>query len=265
MARTLTAKIIADHLVGESEEEIELGVDEILLEDATGTMACLQFEQLGLDRVARADGLVRRPQRDPVRQPQSRGPRVSPQLGDAVRRALLAARERDLPLPAPRAVRAAGPRPRRRRLAHDDGGRARDARDRSGRDRGGGRDGRPALRRREARWSSASSSAAGWSRGCSRRTSCSSCSGGGACAAAAGCIFEFHGDGRRDPERDRPRDDLQHGDGDRRDDGDLPLGRADARVARRPGPGGALARAGRRPGRRVRRDGDDRPRRASSR
>ena len=49
---TLTAKIIADHLAGENDEEIELRVDQILLEDATGTMACLQFEQLGLDRVA---------------------------------------------------------------------------------------------------------------------------------------------------------------------------------------------------------------------
>jgi aconitate hydratase len=49
---TLTAKIIADHLAGESDEEIELRVDQILLEDATGTMACLQFEALGLDRVA---------------------------------------------------------------------------------------------------------------------------------------------------------------------------------------------------------------------
>jgi predicted aconitate hydratase len=50
-ARTLTRKIIDDHLAGESAEEIELRVDQILLEDATGTMACLQFEQLGLDRV----------------------------------------------------------------------------------------------------------------------------------------------------------------------------------------------------------------------
>jgi aconitate hydratase len=48
---TLTERIISEHLVGESEEEIELRVDQILLEDATGTMACLQFEQLGLDRV----------------------------------------------------------------------------------------------------------------------------------------------------------------------------------------------------------------------
>jgi aconitate hydratase len=51
--RTLTQKIIEDHLVGRAgKEEIELRVDQILLEDATGTMACLQFEQLGLDRVA---------------------------------------------------------------------------------------------------------------------------------------------------------------------------------------------------------------------
>ena len=50
--QTLTEKIISEHLVGRSDEEIELRVDQILLEDATGTMACLQFEQLGLDRVA---------------------------------------------------------------------------------------------------------------------------------------------------------------------------------------------------------------------
>jgi aconitate hydratase len=51
-ARTLTRQIIDDHLVGRAEEELELRVDQVLLEDATGTMACLQFEQLGLDRVA---------------------------------------------------------------------------------------------------------------------------------------------------------------------------------------------------------------------
>ena len=51
-AQTLTAKIIHDHLAGSTEEELELRVDQILLEDATGTMACLQFERLGLDRVA---------------------------------------------------------------------------------------------------------------------------------------------------------------------------------------------------------------------
>ena len=50
-ARTLTEKIIHDHSVGGT-EEIDLRVDQVLLEDATGTMACLQFERLGLDRVA---------------------------------------------------------------------------------------------------------------------------------------------------------------------------------------------------------------------
>jgi aconitate hydratase len=48
---TLTERIISEHLVAESEEEVELRVDQILLEDATGTMACLQFELLGLERV----------------------------------------------------------------------------------------------------------------------------------------------------------------------------------------------------------------------
>lgn len=49
--RTLTQQIIDEHATGRSADEIELRVDQILLEDATGTMAGLQFERLGLDRV----------------------------------------------------------------------------------------------------------------------------------------------------------------------------------------------------------------------
>jgi aconitate hydratase len=49
---TLTEKIIAAHAAGATDEELAVQVDQVLLEDATGTMACLQFEQLGLDRVA---------------------------------------------------------------------------------------------------------------------------------------------------------------------------------------------------------------------
>ncbi len=54
--RTLTEKIIHAHAAAGLDAaapggEIELRVDQILLEDATGTMACLQFERLGLDRV----------------------------------------------------------------------------------------------------------------------------------------------------------------------------------------------------------------------
>jgi aconitate hydratase len=48
---TLTERIISEHLAGESAEELGLRVDQILLEDATGTMAYLQFERLGLNRV----------------------------------------------------------------------------------------------------------------------------------------------------------------------------------------------------------------------
>jgi aconitate hydratase len=49
--RTLVAKIVEAHLVGEADGELDLVVDQILIEDATGTMACLQFERLGVDRV----------------------------------------------------------------------------------------------------------------------------------------------------------------------------------------------------------------------
>ena len=54
MASTLTAKILNEHLdkgALEVGHEIAVRVDQTLLQDATGTMACLQFEQLGLDRV----------------------------------------------------------------------------------------------------------------------------------------------------------------------------------------------------------------------
>ena len=55
MPDNLTMKIIKDHLVGgelRPGSEIALRVDQTLLQDATGTMASLQFEELGLGRVA---------------------------------------------------------------------------------------------------------------------------------------------------------------------------------------------------------------------
>ena len=48
---TLTEKIVEAHLAGRGEGDVELRVDQVLLEDATGTMACLQFERLGCERV----------------------------------------------------------------------------------------------------------------------------------------------------------------------------------------------------------------------
>ncbi len=54
MASNLTRKIIESHLVeGQFQpgEEIAVRIDHTLLQDATGTMAMLEFEALGLDRV----------------------------------------------------------------------------------------------------------------------------------------------------------------------------------------------------------------------
>ncbi|HYZ70581.1 MAG TPA: aconitate hydratase, partial [Thermoleophilaceae bacterium] len=55
MAENLTRRILLDHLVeGELEpgSPISLRVDQTLLQDATGTMALMQFEQLGAARIA---------------------------------------------------------------------------------------------------------------------------------------------------------------------------------------------------------------------
>ncbi|BBL80109.1 aconitate hydratase [Rubrobacter xylanophilus] len=54
MADNLVAKIFKEHMVGgslEPGEEVALRIDQTLLQDATGTMACLQFERMGVDRV----------------------------------------------------------------------------------------------------------------------------------------------------------------------------------------------------------------------
>lgn len=54
MAENLTRQILSEHLVdGELKpgEPISLRVDQTLLQDATGTMACMQFEQLDVPRV----------------------------------------------------------------------------------------------------------------------------------------------------------------------------------------------------------------------
>jgi homoaconitase/3-isopropylmalate dehydratase large subunit len=57
MADNLTRQILREHLVGGDlrlGSPIGLHVDETLLQDATGTMAFMQFEQLGIPRVCRA-------------------------------------------------------------------------------------------------------------------------------------------------------------------------------------------------------------------
>jgi aconitate hydratase len=54
MAENLTRQILSEHLVDgdlKPGEPIALRVDQTLLQDATGTMACMQFEQLDVPRV----------------------------------------------------------------------------------------------------------------------------------------------------------------------------------------------------------------------
>jgi aconitate hydratase len=54
MQGTMTGKILEAHLVEGRllpGEEVALGIDQTLLQDATGTMACMEFEALGLDEV----------------------------------------------------------------------------------------------------------------------------------------------------------------------------------------------------------------------
>jgi aconitate hydratase len=55
VARNLTRKLLADHLLdGDlvAGEEVNLAVDQILIEDATGSMTALQFEVLEPDRIS---------------------------------------------------------------------------------------------------------------------------------------------------------------------------------------------------------------------
>src|SRR5919107_2879519 len=54
MAENLVTRILKDHMISgslEPGEEVALRIDQTLLQDATGTMACLQFERMGVDRV----------------------------------------------------------------------------------------------------------------------------------------------------------------------------------------------------------------------
>ncbi|MCE5274737.1 MAG: aconitate hydratase [Deltaproteobacteria bacterium] len=51
MAKSLTDKIIEEHLVEATDTEYALRIDQTLTQDATGTMAYLEFEAIGLDRV----------------------------------------------------------------------------------------------------------------------------------------------------------------------------------------------------------------------
>ena len=62
MAKNLVTRILEDHMVEgalDPGEEVGLRIDQTLLQDATGTMACLQFERMGVGRPGGSRGPVR--------------------------------------------------------------------------------------------------------------------------------------------------------------------------------------------------------------
>ena len=61
MGLTLTEKILTAHLVdGEMKKGSEIGIkiDQTLTQDATGTMAYIEFEAMGIDRFAQSAALL---------------------------------------------------------------------------------------------------------------------------------------------------------------------------------------------------------------
>jgi aconitate hydratase len=112
---TLTSKIVASHAVGRGEDDLEISVDQVLIEDVTGTMACLQFERLGLDRVQTPLAVSYVDHN--VLQIDERNPDDHVYLRTFAERygMLLPAGQRDLALHPPRALRVPGRRARGRR------------------------------------------------------------------------------------------------------------------------------------------------------
>ena len=112
MAENLVTRILKDHMVSgslEPGEEVALRIDQTLLQDATGTMACLQFERMGVERI-QVDFAVQYVDHNihPARPQEPRRPPLLAGVRSEVRHVLLAAGQRHLPLPARRALRQAG-------------------------------------------------------------------------------------------------------------------------------------------------------------
>jgi len=127
MAATLTQKILESHLVSgrlEAGEEIAIRIDQTLTQDATGTMAYLQFEAMLLRPQHRADRFRKRG-RPPI--PDEHRPEI---------RSLSVARRKRHLSPSPSgALRQAGPHPDRIGQSHPDRGRPRSVRPRCRRSR----------------------------------------------------------------------------------------------------------------------------------
>ena len=238
MGKSLTRKILESHLVeGEwkSGSEIGIRIDQTLTQDATGTMAYLQFEAMGLGRSRhRALGQLHRPQHlaDGLRE--RRRPPLPPLDGAPLRHPPLPGGQRHLPPGPPGALRQAGRDPPRLRQPYAHRRRHRHGGHRRGRPRRGPRDGGraflPALPRGGPRGPQGRLCGPG-----SRpRTSPSRCSRLFGTKGNVGRVFEYAGPGLASPLGARARDRGQHGRRVRRHHLDLPERRGDPRLPRAP-------------------------------
>ena len=147
---SLARTILEDHLErGElvPGQEIALRVDQTLAQDATGTMACMQFELFEVDRVQVETAVVYVDHN--ILQIDFKNPDDHRFLqAMSARYGLWFSRpgQRHLPLRPLRAVRDSRQDARRRRQPHDPVGLVRDDRDRRGRARRRGLHGRPSVR-----------------------------------------------------------------------------------------------------------------------
>ena len=111
MGKTITQKLIEAHLVSgriEPGSEIGIRIDQTLTQDATGTMAYLQFEAMGIDRVrTELSDELHRPQHDPDRLRERRRPPLPAVRGAPLRHPALEGRKRHLPPGPPGALRKA--------------------------------------------------------------------------------------------------------------------------------------------------------------
>ncbi|MCK7514037.1 MAG: aconitase family protein [Desulfobacterales bacterium] len=231
--------------------EISIHIDQTLTQDALGTMAFLEFEAIGVQRVEdEALGLLRRSPDAPGRLRELRRPPVPDDGRGPVRRALLEARQRHLPPGAPGASRrgpggrcsaATATRPPAGARGH-----ARDRRRRAGRRRGHGR---RALLPRPARRSSGSSLHGKLRPWVTAKDVILELLKLLTTKGNVGLVLEYGGPGVETPDGARARDHREHGGRARRHDFGLPERRGDARVLRGPGPRGATGpSSGRTPG-----------------
>ena len=112
MAKTIVEQVMAAHLVsGElvPGAEVALKIDHTLTQDATGTLAYLEFEAMGVDAgPARGGGELCGPQSAPDGFSQRRRPPVFADGGGPLRPLLFAAGQRHQPPGAPGAVQRPG-------------------------------------------------------------------------------------------------------------------------------------------------------------